>query len=178
MLFQLPEYETAFQRLVEREVDAYVDADPILSRINRVRIPAPIAVLSGEGPARESEPVATEIQAAGQAVLNGDAAALSEAITSTAEQYMRAIKTMVYSQAHVLNPDGQPLSWDLILDYWEREDWSAGPSGIVEAPAVVMRPEAMEALGAMTAQQRERHDELKVRKQGEHDARRRTRRIP
>jgi hypothetical protein len=178
MLFQQPEYEAAFHRLVEREVDSYVDADPILSRINRVRIPGPVAVQSGEGPVRESEPVAAEIQAAGQAVLDGDAAVLSEAITGTAEQYVRAIKAMFYSEAHVLNPDGQPLSWDLILDYWEGEDWSADASGIVEAPAVVMRPEAIEALAEMTAHQQERHEELKVRKQAEYDARRRDRRIP
>jgi hypothetical protein len=178
MLFQQPEYEAAFRRLVEREVDAYVNADPILSRINRVRIPGPVAVQAGQAPARETERVGAEIQAAGQAVLDGDPVVLKELIASAAEQYMRAIKMMAYSQARKLNPNGQPLTWDLIIDFWEQEDWRPDASGIVEAPAVVMHPDAMDALGGLTPQQWERYETLRVRKQAEFDARRRDRRIP
>jgi hypothetical protein len=80
MLFEQPEYEDAFHRLVEREIESHIDRDPILSRINRVRIPGPVGVQAGDGPVHESEPVATEIQAGGQAVLDGDTAVLADSI--------------------------------------------------------------------------------------------------
>jgi hypothetical protein len=178
MLFQQPEYETAFHCLVEREIDVYVNADPLLSRINRIRIPGPLAVQAGQAPARQTERVGAEIEAAGQAVLDGDPVVLKEMIANAAEQYLRAIKTMAYSQAPKLNPDGQPLTWDLIIDFWEQEDWRPDASGTVEAPAVVMHPDAMDSLGDLTARQRERYEALRVRKQAESDARRRDRRIP
>ena len=128
--FQQPEYERAFQEFVSDAVEAFVVADPILSQIHRVKVPEdPLPVQAGEGEVQEPQLIGAEVQAPGQQVLDGDAEALQTAIAVAAEQRIAQMKRMLYAQLaadprNVINPGGQPLTWDLVLDNFEQREWT------------------------------------------------------
>jgi hypothetical protein len=181
--FQIPEYERAFQAFVARSIDVFVDADPMLSRVHRVKVAESLAVQGPDGEVHDPQLIPVENQAAWQEVLDSDPESLQGTISAAADEYIRQVKAAMYEAmaavpGGVINTGGQPLSWDLILDHSEQWQWSVDDDGAVRAPDVVMHPDARSRLGEMPAAQRERWREMQVRKQAEADVGRRSRRLP
>lgn len=182
VLFQIPEYERAFQAFVARSIDVLVDADPVLGRVHRVKVAESLAVQGPDGEVHEPQLIPVENRAAWQAVLDSDPTSLQDTIAAAADEYIRQVKSSMYqamaaAPGGVINTGGQPLSWDLILDHLEQRQWSVGDDGAVRPPDVVMHPDARAKLGEMTVAQDERWREMQARKQAETDAGRRGRRL-
>lgn len=183
MPFQQPEYERAFQEFVSDAVEAFVVEDAILSQIHRVKVPEdPLPVQAGESEVQDPQLIGAELQVPGQQVLDGDAEALQTAIAVAAEQRIAQMKQMLYAHLaadprNIINPEGQPLCWDLVLDNFEQREWSVDADGIVQSPSLVLRPELSAKLGEMSTEQTERRDRIRAAKQADADARRRNRRL-
>ena len=183
VLFQIPEYERAFQAFVARSIDVLIDADPVLGRVHRVKVAESLAVQGPDGEVHEPQLIPVENRAAWQAVLDSDPDVLfQDTVAAAADEYIRQVKSSLYqamaaAPGGVINTGGQPLSWDLILDHLEQRQWSDGNDGAVRPPDVVMHPDARAKLGEMTVAQDERWREMQARKQAETDAGRRSRRL-
>lgn len=178
MPFQQQEYESAFHGFVESVVDAFVNADPILSRVHRIKMEAPSAVRAGEGPVQEPQLIIGEQRAAWQAVLDSDVDSLAAVITDAAQQRIAQLKALMYAQMNVISAPRGEMTWDIVIDHYEQWEWSADASGLVEPPSLVLAPDLASRLGALRAEQEERLRQIHDRKQAEWDARRRHRRIP
>lgn len=75
---------------------------------------------------------------------------------------------------------GREFGWDQLLDAYEKTEWAADHSGLVRPPQITAGSAVAEKLrniALRTPEQDERLRQMWVRKQEEHDARRRSRRL-
>jgi hypothetical protein len=187
MPFCQPEYERAFTAFIEQTIDAFVDADEVLGRVQRRRTSGPLAVGPSEGEVQKEQLVDAGDAVAVDVILNVDVISFQTSLGLTAQEYVEQMRTFVVGQmsagaaaaGNTIDTGEQPLGWDVVIDMFERVPWGADESGLVREPDIVLtRTGGLAALGERTPEQQERVDGVRATKQSEHDAGRRSRRIP
>lgn len=184
----LREYDVAWDGVVRRAVEGFVDASELLGRMARqptqhvgpirnVRSPQ---VLDQPFKAIESTAV---IQRA--ALRECDVEAHTSFVAELASEYLRAMKSLFFRSADEISDAagttrdaGGPLTWDLILDMLEQMPVSFDRWGQPTLPVFIAHPETLDKLPAITEQQRARQSEILRRKGEEHAATKRSRRLP
>jgi hypothetical protein len=122
-----------------------------------------------------------EVEIDPEAVRRTDLDEMLRAIESAADQrleqtrlaldaYMDEATAAVGNHASVKKED---VTWDWVLDQFERVEWAEGPDGLVYPPL----PHGLDSLPQLTSAQQERLQALVQSKQDEHVARRRSRRL-
>lgn len=120
-------------------------------------------------------------------VIAGDVERFHETIAAIAEahlaQFMRPffehVGDAAESVGNAMTFDGAEFGWDELLDAYEKPEWSVGPSGLVQPPQIAAGSDVADKLRNLqrTSEQDERFWRIWIRKQEEHDARRRRRRL-
>ncbi len=121
-------------------------------------------------------------------VIAGNLERFHQAIATIAkahlEQLMRPffehVGDAAESVGNAFNFSGAELGWDDLLEAYEKPEWGVDASGLVHPPQLTAGSEAVEKLRNLpqrTSEQNERFRLMWVRKQEEHDARRRRRRL-
>ncbi len=100
------------------------------------------------------------------------------------EQFMRPffehLGDVAESVGNALNLGGAEFGWDQLLDAYERPEWGVDALGLVHPPQITAGSDVAEKLRNLprrTPEQDERFRLMWIRKQEEHDARRRRRRL-
>ena len=187
MPFRQPEYERAFTELLSRTIDALIAADPLLGKVQRRPTSGPVALApSDEQVGQEQLLEVTSGTLDGDALLRVDVPAVRVWLDGTAEAYVDHMRDSVFEamqraaeqSGQLLGTPGAPISWDMLLEGFERIDWPEDEHGSVREPDVVLRPpRTLEELAPRTPEQERRLEAIRARKQEEHDARRRNRRL-
>jgi hypothetical protein len=192
-LFDLSEYQDAERRLISDLMRALPRfKSPLLGAIrheegeyvgtNRTTLP--------EGGIVESPPfgVQAELSLSVPGAIEGDAAGFFEAIDQAADQMTAGIMKGVLdgldrtleAAGQTVDASGRPLSWDVVLDVFEKMDWDFDEAGQPKPKTLFAGPAAaakFEALPPPTPEQEARYLELMERKRREDLARRGTRKL-
>ena len=134
VLFQIPEYERAFQSFVARSIDVLVDADPMLGRVQRVKVAESLAVQGPDGEVHEPQLIPVENRAAWQAVLDSDPTSRQDTIAAAAGEYIRQVKSSRTKRwplppAASSTPAANPSAG---ISFWTTWNSGSGPSGMTE----------------------------------------------
>jgi hypothetical protein len=194
LIFLLPEYTSAFNLFVHSAINELTRAsDPVLKGMpteNRAELnSAQYTLPSGE--TLEMPPIEVRPQATldGNAMLTGDLNALHVFIYEMAHssleqlipQFFQHVSTVADAFGNSVDARGQPLSHDLLLDMFEKKQWSFKDDGsFSDGEMMLVHPETykkIQELPPRTPEQEQRWCDLIERKRQEFYAGKRTRRI-
>jgi hypothetical protein len=186
---RLEEYDIAWQSLVGVAAEAMLASHPLLGQIARrktphagpirnVRIPTQL-----DQPPGKVESVATigrdDLRLANiEAHSNFLAELALEHVKGMAKFFFATIDEVTEAAGTSHSSGGQPLSWDLFLDMVERMQISFDAEGKADLPTLIGHPDTIASLQPMTPEQEARLEEILRKKQEEHAATKRSRRLP
>jgi len=189
-LFSLYEYDRAGRLFMQSTITALARAKhPLLREIEfrPFEREAVSAVPLAAGGRVKSKPIAAAIrvnmkwQEAAEGDLEHFLAALDEAsldqINQVMPQFYEQLAGMLEATGQASDAGGRPLSWDMLIEGYEKLDIDFDDEGKPKLPSVVMHPDMFEKLGPPTKEHLARIDEIVARKKKEFDARRRSRRL-
>lgn len=187
-----PELDRAMVRFVSEAVDARMAEDPILGKLRRLPLPEGVVGVSVEvdQTSLDSPSIALSHGASVMTddLIQGNFEELHRIVLDMAESFLgqylpgffQHIETAVESVGNSLDLSGEDLSWDRILDAYERVEWAPDDSGIVRPPQIYAGPEVsakIDALPDWTPTQQARFVDMWITKQEGHVSRRRSREL-
>lgn len=186
---RLPEYDRAWQSVVNRALEGFVASHDLLGKIARhptqhvgpirnVRAPRVL-----DQPLQPTEATAL-IEKSDLRECNVDAH--TSFVGELARSHVRAMAKMFFQSVDRVsdaagtthNANGRPLSWEFVLDMLEQMPISFEPDGTPKLPVFVAHPDTLAKLAPMTDEQRARQQAIVEKKVQEHAATKRTRRLP
>lgn len=191
-VLETPEYEEAMAAFIDEAIQASMrDMDPIYASLRRSTLPEGvrnIQVQVDEAANDSPEVHLTEIVGIDpDDIIAGNIEQFHDAIAAIAsaylDQFMRPffehVGDAAASVGNAVKITGQ-FGWNEILDCYERVEWGVDRTGAVRPPQMTAGPNVVSALAKAPDRTPEQDERLRViwnRKQTEHDARRRSRRI-
>lgn len=168
------------------------ETDPIFGQLQRTQMPEGVSSIRVDvGDVSTPSPgveLAEEVELARDDIVQGNLERLYEVVFKVADaflaQFMKPFFEYVGDAAEAVGNsvslEGRPLTWDDMLDTFEKVEWSADDTGRVRPPQVAAGTTAraaMDALPDLTPDQQRRWASIIVRKQEAHVSRRRSRRL-
>jgi hypothetical protein len=192
-LFDLSEYRGAFGIFFRGAVNALMRAkDPVLRQIKvetKEHLPT-YRVTATTGETVEFETIKSEMRFTLHLpdIVNSNFEALVLNLDDAADQGLKNLMPQVFAYlsrvcaatGNVVDGQGQPFSFDLVLDVLDKIQIDFDEAGNPEMPTMVLSPDLFEKIKMRppTQEQVKRRDEIIKRKREEFDAQRRTRKIP
>lgn len=187
----IPAYDLAAHSFMSSVMDGLIGVVPILGQMP-VRITGhagPTRNVPGDHPLDHPLTVFRETLLIHADVIRGTAVeSFVASLTELAGKYEEKMgKTLVETIGGVAEAVGnvvdareQPLSWDFLLDAFEKIDWSFDEEGHPLGQQILVNPETAKLLRALdiTLKQQQRYHEIIQRKKEQWDAQKRTRRLP
>jgi hypothetical protein len=192
-LLLTPDYDEAVAEFVRHAVESLMSAaDPIYASLRRLPLPEGVVSIRVEvGDARTTSPevqMSERVEIQRSDVVEGNLEEFHIALAQIADshllQFMRPFFEHVGDAAeavgNTMTVEGSAMSWDDVLDAWEKVEWAVDRAGRVRQPQMVVGSEVaarLEELPNPTVQQQQRAESISMRKQEEHVSRRRSRRL-
>lgn len=193
-LFRLDEYERQERSVISKLLrDLPLAKSPLLALIPQEAVEGALTTRShlpdGTVVDIPSFAAGATLSLSAPAAIEGDRAAFFAAVNEAADQMTAALVKGVTEQldksleaaGQTVDASGRTLSWDTILETFEKMDWSFDEDGQPEGKSIVAGPDAMARLAALpppTPEQNERYKAIMTRKKEEFIARRGTRKLP
>lgn len=186
-LFDLPEYEEAFDRFVHTAIHESMRRKDVFLNRCRVKYSNEISVYQNtmaSGEIVESRPIAYRMPLSidFDEVIVGGSEKLFQAIDNAAEGGLKTLMPQIFDQLGKLSTaagtttdaKGQPFTWDLLLKSWEKMEIDFGKDGKPEI-SVIVGPGTH--IPPPTEEEQKALHELLKRKRAEFDARQRRRKL-
>lgn len=192
-LLETPDLDAAMAVFVDEAVQSLMAAsDPIFASLGRSALPEGVAAVRVEAAGAEIDSPEVHMQHLVEMtpddVLSGELERFHDVLAQIADshvaQFMREFFEYVGGAAEAvgnsLDLSGENLTWDAILDAYERVEWMPDHLDVVRPPRITAGSVAAARLGGLpppTDEQRHRAGRLALDKQEAHVSRRRSRRL-
>lgn len=189
LAFELPEYDSAFAEFIFEVAHALVMASsPLLRQIPRLSAPG---TASSVVDARDFQQLDLPAQSVGfgvttdlRAVRDGDFEPLVVSLSKGSDELARDLMTMLIgtvdlvteATGNVVKSSGE-ITFEAFYQALDGMEWTLTEDDELSLPTLVMHPDTVKKLPALTPEQDEALEELKRRKLEELLARRRRRRL-
>lgn len=189
--FELPGYIRCLGPFVQAVNRAVVSSSPLIGEIAErpTRHRGPIRNAPQPNPVEHrSEPLTINYEVSFDIIRNGQVEAFVELLIQQANeqfigglerQFIRAAQDVTHASGRVIDANGEPLSFDHVIDLVESVEISSDESGALRMPTIMMNPETRKIVERLQPTP-EQHDRLNavLRKKHEENLRnRKTRRI-
>ncbi len=190
---QTPDYNDAVVNFVQQGVQALMSAaDPIYGSLRHVPLPEGVADVRVEvDDAIISSPTVHMRELAEispQDIVSGNLERFHEILAQIADSHLQQFMVPFFEHVgdaaeavgNSVKLDGQSLTWDHVLDWYQQVEWTPDDLGFVRPPQIVAGVTAgdrLRNLPEMTPAQQERAMLIKIGKQEEHVSSRRSRRL-
>jgi hypothetical protein len=191
---RLPEYDSAYAHVIGAILESFVSADPVLSelagRLEPTAHRGPIRNVRGptqlDQPLERVEAVARLADVDSTQMIRGTDIDLHTALLrKLGESYVETVARLLFdsigrvSEAAGTSVDAKkrPLSWDIVVETLSRMELDFDEQGKLRDLRFVLHPDDFASLGNPTPAQAERLNAVLVRKQQEHAAKKRNRRL-
>ena len=190
-MLRFPEYDRAWEGFVDRAVDALMRAnDPLLRQMGRntTQRAGPVQYADlGEPIIHQPLNIQAPIQLATSAILDTEVEAIIASIADLAEKcleqlmkgFFRRFVELCEKAGTAVSAGGRTISWDLVLDAFDRTDFDFDAAGNPKLPSLCAHPKMKASLDRQpfTEAHRQRLDAIIAKKREEYRARQRHRRL-
>lgn len=186
------EYELAMARFMQDAVESAMNAsDTLYARLTPRVLPEDVRQVrvdvEGSSTPSPSVHMSSIAQVVRDDVIQGNMEQLNAVVEKIAHehlfQFMPAffdhVGTAAEAVGNSVDLSNERLTWDRLLDQYERVEWAENERGHVEPPQLAVGdPEGLlQRLGDFTEENQRRWASIQVRKEEEHVSRRRSRRL-
>lgn len=192
-ILQTPDYNDAVENFVQRGVQALMSAaNPIYGSLRHARLPEGVAGVRVEvdDVAISSPTVHMQemVEISREDVVSGNLNRFHEVLAQIANSHLQQFMVRFFEYVgdaaeavgNSVDLDGQSLTWDHVLDWYQQVEWMPDDLGFVRPPQIVAGETAddrLRKLPEMTPAQQERAVLIVIGKQEEYVSRRRSRRL-
>lgn len=187
----LPEYKLPFAKLIMKGVRGLLPAyEPLLGEIQTLEVDhlPPTACAEAQGYLEGEIAVSSGTTASSAAIAKMDLDDWHRALTEIAEQsakqqmkhLLACLNNVSEKTDNVVDAQGAPLSYDLLLDMLEKMDFQVGDDGNPVGLTMIVSQQTFDQLtelGQPTAEQENRLQQIIKSKRGREDAKKRVRKL-